>query len=70
MAINPASLVLGPIWLIWRAPDGRGFEGTGWTTESAVKHARRRWRALPLPLTADGREHNRRRKARMRRRST
>lgn len=67
MAIKPTSLVMGPVWLIWRSPDGRGFEGTGSTTDAAIQHARRRWRGNPRPLAVDGQEYNRRRKARMRR---
>lgn len=67
MAIEPARLVLGPAWLVWLAPDGRCFEGEGPTTDLAVASARRRWRANPRPLTVDGREYNRRRLARQRR---
>lgn len=66
MVIKPAFLVMGPIWLIWRAPDGRCFEGEGWTTDEAIASARRRWRGNPRPLAVDGQEYNRRRKARMR----
>jgi hypothetical protein len=64
---KPESLVWGPAWLLWRAPDGRCFEGEGPDLDSAMAAARRKWRGRPLPLKVNGHEYRRRQLARVRR---
>jgi hypothetical protein len=66
MPIEPVHLVLGPVCLIWRSPDGRCFEGEGPNLDSAMAAARRKWRGRPLPLKVNGHEYHRRQLARVR----
>lgn len=61
-------VLLGPAWLIYRAPDGRWFEGEGPGLASAMADARRKWRGVAGPLAVNGHKYHRRALARQKRR--
>lgn len=66
------SMGLTQVWLLARMPDGLCAEGRGRTDAEAMADARRNWRrwkrAHAGPLAVDGRQYQRRLKARRRRR--
>ena len=65
------SIGLSPVWSLVCMPDGTYAEGMGATWKDAEADARRRWkhrkRAYAGPLAVNGREYQRRLRARRRR---